>query len=311
MKWLIEAEALGKKYGSFKAVDDVSFKVAKGEIFGILGPNGAGKSTTILMMLGLTEPTSGTISVNGYDPAGNPLKVKRITGYLPENIGFYEDLTAEENLLYFCRLNGIAKEEAERSVKEYIEMVDLKDSLHQIVGTFSKGMKQRLGIASILVKKPDLVILDEPTNGIDPEGTEYILNLITRMSREMGVTVVVSSHLLHQMQRICDRVAILFKGKVLAIGSIEEIGRKLFGQRDGLVKLKVSGDKGHVSLEEIGNLPGVIQASMTGETILLAYREGYMESLLKELMARDIYPVEVKSKEYSLEEIYLKYFREG
>jgi ABC-2 type transport system ATP-binding protein len=131
------------------------------------------------------------------------------------------------------------------------------------------------------------------------------------MSREMGVTVVVSSHLLHQMQRICDRVAILFKGKVLAIGSIEEIGRKLFGQRDGLVKLKVSGDKGHVSLEEIGNLPGVIQASMTGETILLAYREGYMESLLKELMARDIYPVEVKSKEYSLEEIYLKYFREG
>lgn len=311
MQWMIEAEGLQKKYTSFKAVDGVSIKVAKGEVFGLLGPNGAGKSTTILMMLGLTEPTAGTISIDGNDPARNPLKVKRITGYLPENVGFYEDLTAEENLLYFARLNGLKQDKAIESIRNCMGMVDLEDSLYKRVGTFSKGMRQRLGIASILIKDPELVILDEPTNGIDPEGTEHILNLIQKMSKELGVTVLLSSHLLHQIQKICDRVAILFKGRIVAMGSIEEIGQKLFGQRDGLMKLRASEKISPADVEEIKLLPGVIGVTKTGETLVLTFRNGYVESILKDLISRDIYPFEVKGQEYSLEEIYLKYFQEG
>ena len=311
MQWMIEAEDLQKKYTSFKAVDGVSIKVAKGEVFGLLGPNGAGKSTTILMMLGLTEPTAGTISIDGNDPARNPLKVKRITGYLPENVGFYEDLTAEENLLYFARLNGLKQDKAIESIRNCMGMVDLEDSLYKKVGTFSKGMRQRLGIASILIKDPELVILDEPTNGIDPEGTEHILNLIQKMSKELGVTVLLSSHLLHQIQKICDRVAILFKGRIVAMGSIEEIGQKLFGQRDGLMKLRASEKISPADVEEIKLLPGVIGVTRTGETLVLTFKNGYVESILKDLISRDIYPFEVKGQEYSLEEIYLKYFQEG
>jgi ABC-2 type transport system ATP-binding protein len=308
---MIEAAGLEKQYSTFKAVDSVSFQVPKGEIFGLLGPNGAGKSTTILMMLGLTEPSAGSIRIDGYDPARNPMKVKRITGYLPENVGFYEDLTAEENLLYFSSLNGLRGRQVRHSIEECLEMVDLKDSIRKMVGTFSKGMKQRLGIASILLKKPELVILDEPTNGIDPEGTEHLLDLILRMSRELGVTVLLSSHLLHQVQKICDRVAIMFRGQIVAIGSIDEIGQKLFGQRDGVMKLKVPESFSHEEMDQLSSLPGVVQVSKSKETLLLAYKKGYMGNIFKNLVRKDIYPFQVKGQEYSLEEIYLKYFQEG
>jgi ABC-2 type transport system ATP-binding protein len=308
---MIEAAGLEKQYSTFKAVDSVSFQVPKGEIFGLLGPNGAGKSTTILMMLGLTEPSAGSIRIDGYDPARNPMKVKRITGYLPENVGFYEDLTAEENLLYFSSLNGLRGRQVRHSIEECLEMVDLKDSICKRVGTFSKGMKQRLGIASILLKKPELVILDEPTNGIDPEGTEHLLDLILRMSRELGVTVLLSSHLLHQVQKICDRVAIMFRGQIVAIGSIDEIGQKLFGQRDGVMKLKVPESFSHEEMDQLSSLPGVVQVSKSKETLLLAYKKGYMGNIFKNLVRKDIYPFQVKGQEYSLEEIYLKYFQEG
>jgi ABC-2 type transport system ATP-binding protein len=308
---MIEAAGLEKQYSTFKAVDSVSFQVPKGEIFGLLGPNGAGKSTTILMMLGLTEPSAGSIRIDGYDPARNPMKVKRITGYLPENVGFYEDLTAEENLLYFSSLNGLRGRQVRHSIEECLEMVDLKDSIRKMVGTFSKGMKQRLGIASILLKKPELVILDEPTNGIDPEGTEHLLDLILRMSRELGVTVLLSSHLLHQVQKICDRVAIMFRGQIVAIGSIDEIGQKLFGQSDGVMKLKVPESFSHEEMDQLSSLPGVVQVSKSKETLLLAYKKGYMGNIFKNLVRKDIYPFQVKGQEYSLEEIYLKYFQEG
>ena len=184
MDWIVEISELTKIYDRFKAVDGINLRIKEGEIFGFLGPNGAGKTTTILMLLGLTEPTSGEVRVFGYNSTKNPLKVKRITGYLPENIGFYEDLTAKENLVYITRLNGISSEKASSKIKEVLSIVGLLEVANREAGKFSRGMLQRLGMAATLIKEPRLVILDEPTLGIHPEGVEQILNLIVKMREE-------------------------------------------------------------------------------------------------------------------------------
>jgi len=226
---IIEAVELTKTYNRFTAVDHLNLRVEEGEIFGFLGPNGAGKTTTILMLLGLTEPTSGKALVGGYNATRESLKVKRIAGYLPEKLGFYEDLTAKENLSYIARLNAIPEREAAGRIKELLALVGLPEVAERKVETFSRGMKQRLGIASLLVKAPKVVFLDEPTVGLDPEGVNFILDLIVRLSKEQGLTVLLSSHLLHQVQKICHRVGILSKGRLVAEGPLERLGREAFG----------------------------------------------------------------------------------
>jgi ABC-2 type transport system ATP-binding protein len=310
MEWVVEASELTKLYDGFKAVDGVSFCIAKGEIFGLLGPNGAGKTTTILMLLGLTEPTSGTARVYGYNSTTEPLQVKRVTGYLPENVGFYEELTAAENLLYIARLNGIKGGEAERKIEEALEVVGLSHVKDQATGTFSKGMRQRLGLASVLIKDPKLVILDEPTTGIDPEGTEQVLRLIMKMAHEMGVTVMVSSHLLYQMQRICDRVGIMFKGKMVAQGSIDEIGAQVLGERQGVMKLTCDNLE-LSSIERLKNKEGVLDVSASGMAVVVKFDESRKADLVRDVVSEGFIPIEVRGKEYSLEEIYMRYFQEG
>ena len=198
---IIETTDLAKQYRDKVAVNDLSLHVEQGEVFGFLGPNGAGKTTTILMLLGLTEPTRGQVSVCGYDPTRNPLEVKRRVGYLPESPGFYEDLSAAQNLTYIARLNKIAPTAIGDRVTHVLEQVGLSDDAHRPVRQFSRGMKQRLGIAEVLVKEPQVIILDEPTLGIDPDGVTRILDLITSLSRERNLTVLLCSHLLHQVQR--------------------------------------------------------------------------------------------------------------
>jgi ABC-2 type transport system ATP-binding protein len=310
MEWVVEASELTKLYDGFKAGDGVSFRIATGEIFGLLGPNGAGKTTTILMLLGLTEPTSGTARVYGYNSTTEPLQVKRVTGYLPENVGFYEELTAAENLLYIARLNGIKGGEAERKIEEALEVVGLSHVKDQATGTFSKGMRQRLGLASVLIKDPKLVILDEPTTGIDPEGTEQVLRLIMKMAHEMGVTVMVSSHLLYQMQRICDRVGIMFKGKMVAQGSIDEIGAQVLGERQGVMKLTCDNLE-LSSIERLKNKEGVLDVSASGMAVVVKFDESRKADLVRDVVNEGFIPIEVRGKEYSLEEIYMRYFQEG
>ncbi|HAF50507.1 MAG: ABC-type multidrug transport system, ATPase component [Synergistales bacterium 54_24] len=310
MEWVVEASELTKLYDGFKAVDSVSFRIAKGEIFGLLGPNGAGKTTTILMLLGLTEPTSGTARVYGYNSTTEPLQVKRVTGYLPENVGFYEELTAAENLFYIARLNGIKGEEAERKIEEALEVVGLSHVKDQATGTFSKGMRQRLGLASVLIKDPKLVILDEPTTGIDPEGTEQVLRLIMKMAHEMGVTVMVSSHLLYQMQRICDRVGIMFKGKMVAQGGIDEIGAQVLGEKQGVMKLTCENLEPS-SIERLKNKDGVLDVSTSGMMVVVKFDESRKADLVRDAVSEGFIPIEVRGKEYSLEEIYMRYFQEG
>ncbi len=216
----ISARGLTKRYDTTVAVDDLSLDLYPGEVFGLLGPNGAGKTTTILMLLGLTEPTSGSVEVLGLDPTRHPLEVKRRVGYMPDAVGFYETLTGIENLRYTARLNRMTVDDAR--LLDLLAKVGLGTAASQTVGTYSRGMRQRLGIADALVKNPRILILDEPTTAIDPEGVVEMLDLIRGLADE-GLTVLLSSHLLHQVETVCDRVAIFVNGKIVAQGSPHQL----------------------------------------------------------------------------------------
>ncbi len=226
---VIETQDLTKVYGEQVAVDHLNLKIYQGEVFGFLGPNGAGKTTTLLMLLGLSEPTSGKARVCGFDPTREPLKIKRIVGYLPENVGFYDDLNAQQNLLYISRLNGIPDEVAVEKIKELLKIVDLEVDPRKKLGEYSRGMRQRLGIAEVLLKDPQVVFLDEPTLGLDPDGSRQMLELIRSLSQEKKITVFFSSHLLDQVQKISTRVGIMIKGQMVAIGKIEDLAKEKFG----------------------------------------------------------------------------------
>ena len=225
---VIEARGLAKRYGRAIAVDGIDLTVEKGEVFGLLGPNGSGKTTTILLLLGLTEPSAGQIRVLGLDPLRQPLAVKRRVGYLPDQIGFYDHLTARENLTYSARLAGLASAEAGRRIDEALARVRLSEVRDRRVSTFSRGMRQRLGLAEVLVKQAEIAILDEPTSGLDPQSTQELLDLIRHLAAD-GVTIVLSSHLLSMMQSLCDRVALFRKGQIGLIGKVGDLTADVLG----------------------------------------------------------------------------------
>jgi ABC-2 type transport system ATP-binding protein len=226
---VIETQELTKVYGEQVAVDHLNLKINEGEVFGFLGPNGAGKTTTLLMLLGLSEPTSGKAWVCGFDPTREPLKVKRLVGYLAENVGFYDDMNAAQNLLFISRLNGIPDDLASNKIKELLKIVDLEVAPKKKVGEYSRGMRQRLGIAEVLLKDPQVIFLDEPTLGLDPDGSLQMLELIRSLSQDKKITVFFSSHLLDQVQKISHRVGIMIKGHLVAVGRIEDLAKEKFG----------------------------------------------------------------------------------
>jgi ABC-2 type transport system ATP-binding protein len=225
---VIRAGGLTKRYGETAAVDGISFSVGRGEIFGLLGPNGAGKTTTILMMLGLTDVTEGEVRVLGLDPAREPLKVKARVGYLPDSVGFYDNMTGAENLSFTARLMGIDRSERAKRIAEVLKRVQLSDVANKPVGTYSRGMRQRLGLAEILMKRAEVAILDEPTSGLDPQATEELLAMI-RDLKSHDVTVLISSHLLDRVQKVCDRVALFQAGRIALIGTVSELAREVLG----------------------------------------------------------------------------------
>jgi ABC-2 type transport system ATP-binding protein len=235
---------LTKQYGETKVVNALDLRTSAGEVFGLLGPNGAGKTTTILMLLGMVEPTSGDIEVLGLDPARNPLAVKSRVGYLPDAVGFYPDLTGRENLRFTAELNRLSRTESDNRIDSLLVEVGLVDAGDRPVGEYSRGMKQRLGIADALIKRPEILILDEPTTAIDPEGVAEILGLIRRLAKDEGVTILLSSHLLHQVQAVCDRVAIFVKGKVVAQGAPHELATDSKGPEE--VEISVGADEAAV-----------------------------------------------------------------
>jgi ABC-2 type transport system ATP-binding protein len=225
---VIETKDLTKKYEDFVAVDGLNLSVEKGVVFGLLGPNGAGKTTTILMLLGLTEPTKGKVRVLGLDPARKSLSVKARVGYIPESVGFYDELTARENLIYIAKLNGIPHDEAYQRINDAVDRVGLNAVIDHPVGTFSRGMRQRLGVADVLIKEPQLIIMDEPTQGLDPEGAHTFLSMIRSLKAE-DITILLSSHLLHQVQAVCDKVGLFHQGHMVLEGSVEELARQVLG----------------------------------------------------------------------------------
>ena len=228
---IVATEALTKIYRHQVAVDHLTFAVNEGEIFGFLGPNGAGKTTTLLMLLGLTQPTSGHARILGVDPAREPIKVKARVGYLQENMGFYSDLTARQMLRFVADLNGIDRREAEVRIDHALTEVGLADEggPPKKIAAFSRGMRQRLGIAELLIRDARVAFLDEPTLGLDPDATQRIADLIQRLAREQRMTILLSSHQLHQVQKICDRVGIMIKGRMVANGPIDQLAREKFG----------------------------------------------------------------------------------
>jgi ABC-2 type transport system ATP-binding protein len=306
---MVETSKLTKKYGGNTVVDNLNLKIEEGQIFGFLGPNGAGKTTTILMMLGLTEPNSGTASIAGFNSTREPLKVKRITGYIPEKVGFYADMSAKNNLLYTANLNGIEGKKADDAVFQAIEDVGLKDKANELVSTFSKGMKQRLAIADILVKQPKVAFLDEPTSGIDPAGITQILDLISAIAKKNKMTIVMSSHQLNQVERICSHIGIMSKGKLVVEGSIEQLSKKAGGGKY-TIEIQLSEITQNM-VEAIKAVKGVLSVERTDDVLHIICTEDLRREISKVISDKNGLITQMKLQSYALEDIYLKYFREA
>lgn len=304
---VVETRDLTKMYGDVAAVDRLNLRVAEGEVFGFLGPNGAGKTTTILMLLGLTEASSGTARVCGLDPLKEALKVRRITGYLPENVGFYEDMTGRENLGYTASLNGIPYSRGKGKIDDVLSLVGLSDRANDKVEKYSKGMKQRLGIADVLIKDPKVVFLDEPTIGIDPDGVRRILDIISHMSRDKKITVFLSSHLLHQVQTICSRIGILVKGRLVAEGPIARLGKEVLGSEEIKIEVQATGPVERVQ-KAVSQLEGVKGVEPTGDLLLVRASKDVRASIAGVVAQEGYSLLHLKLQDYVLEEIYMKYF---
>jgi len=307
---IIQLTGLTKNYGKVTAVDKLDLHIYPGEIFGLLGPNGAGKTTSILMMLGLTEPTAGTAYVCGHNATRNPIAVKRKVGYLPDNVGFYPDMTALENLCFIAELNGLTESYAQAAAKDMLHVVGLEREMHKKAGAFSRGMKQRLGLAEVLIKAPEVAILDEPTLGIDPKGVDEFLELIKRLSREHNLTVLLSSHHLHQVQRVCDRVGIFVGGKLLVEGSIESLAQSLQQQQGVSTVITLEqppGDSAKIE-QALHVLPGIRKLAITGHSIELITDNDATAAAVRILVNNDADIVSVNRNDYQLDDIYNTYF---
>ena len=302
---VIEAKNLTKRYDGVAVVNGISFSVARGEIFGLLGPNGAGKTTTILMLLGLSDISDGQARVLGHDPAREPLAVKRQVGYLPDQIGFYDGLSAADNLRYTARLMGLERAEREQRIRTSLGHVGLADVADNRVSTFSRGMRQRLGIAEILMKEAQIAILDEPTSGLDPQATVELLEII-RDLKKRGVSVLLSSHLLERVQSVCDRVALFNQGKIALIGTVSELGREVLG---GGFRVEVEAE-GQGLAERIAAIPGVQQVEPAGANRLRLLATGDVRpEAAAAVVAAGGRLLRLSVEEPSLEAIYTRYFQ--
>ena len=320
---VIELVNLSKKYGSFTAVDQLNLNISKGEIFGLLGPNGAGKSTTILMMLGLTEPTSGSVSVCNIDPFTNPIGVKRKVGYLPEDMGFYSNLSGIENLMFTARLNSLSTKEAKQKVDMLLDRVGLTDASTKHAGKYSRGMLQRLGLADVLIKNPEVIILDEPTLGVDPTGVRAFLGLIVQLSREDGITVLFSSHDLSRVQEVCDRVGIFVNGKLLAEGDIPTLSKKLFSGSPCIIEIGISNTMKNVSehtagiyngewlLKLLQNIDDSASVTRFNDLYQIHCSRDITTSIAKTIIESGAGLAYLNKREYGLNDIYCRYFEGG
>lgn len=313
MEYMIETTDLTKVYGTGKeavtAVDHENIRVKKGSIFGILGPNGAGKTTLVMMLTGLILPTSGTAKVLGYDIVKESLQIRKKVGLLPEGFGFYDHLTAKQNLNYIAALNDTPKEERDERVDEILKAVGLDEFKNRKVGGFSRGMKQRLAIAQTLIKDPEILIFDEPTAGVDPEGAKAFKDLVSKMSREQGKTILISTHLLHEVGPICTDVAIMNRGKFVIQGNIEEITERMMAEEGYRIEVEVRGDV-EAFAAGLKGLSGVTSVEVRGKIISIKATSDVRPEIIGRAAAiRGLEVLSIRRVEPSLEDLFMKYYQ--
>ncbi|MBC7527122.1 MAG: ABC transporter ATP-binding protein [Chthonomonadaceae bacterium] len=219
---MIDCHELTKRFGTYTAVDRFTFSVGEGELFGFLGPNGAGKTTTIKMLTGLLRPTSGTATIGGYDIERNPLEAKKLFGYIPDNPFLYEKLTGREFLDLMADLYGVIHRDRTKRITDLLRLFDLEEKGNEMIQGYSRGMRQKISLAGALIHSPKLILLDEPTVGLDPRGSRTMRDVLTELTKR-GVTVFISTHILEIAEKLCDRVAIVNRGAIIAIGTVEEV----------------------------------------------------------------------------------------
>ena len=310
---IISTRDLCKYYGEVRAVDDLNLDIYPGEIFGLLGPNGAGKTTTTLMLLGLTDPTSGGATIDGKDCTKDSLSVKNVVGYLPDRVGFYPSMTGRDNLIFAGMMNGLDKDAASKRASSLLEKVGLEDAADRHTGTYSRGMLQRLGIADVLMKSPKVIIMDEPTSGIDPKGTMELTELIRKLCDAEGITILISSHDLYQIQKICDRVGLFVKGHMIACGTLKELSAQLMSE--GLYLFDFVAEKEGKSIWDtdfqntIRSIPGVnLVGKKIDGTVHVESNRDIQKELVHLLADNDFTIRELHQEGGDLNDIYRKYF---
>ncbi|KAA0008397.1 MAG: ABC transporter ATP-binding protein [Thermoplasmata archaeon] len=301
---MIEVRNLRKAYENVLALDNVSFEVGEGEAFAFLGPNGAGKTTTIKILMGFIYPDLGYAKMFGKDVIRHGKKIRKRIGYLPEEMGFYDQLSAYENLNFFARLFGIPKAEREKRIEELLERVDLLERKDSPVREYSHGMKQRLGIAQSLINDPDLLIYDEPTSGLDPRSSYEIRELIKGFVKE-GKTLFLSSHLLYEVQQICRTVAIINKGKIVVKDEIKNLSKMISGKSIKVTIRCLNLDEELV--DKAKKVKGVRRVRTDGNNLIaMVEDEETIASMISSMVKAGGKITSVKEESPGLEEIFLK-----
>ena len=311
---MIEVKNVTKKYGSFVAVDDISFTIKDGEVVGFLGPNGAGKSTTMNMITGYIEQTEGNIIVNGFDTIKKSKKAKKEIGYMPEGVPLYTDLTVKEFVTYMAELRKIDRKTKKENVQKVLKETGLDTMQNKLIKNLSRGQKQRVSLAGTLVADPKILILDEPTVGLDPKQITEIRSLIKNLGKKH--TVILSSHILSEVSQICDRVIIINKGKIVAIDTPENLEKKVSKNNiiyvtvedkenkiDG-IKDKITGIKEIKLVKE--NNDKTKQYEITGENNV-----NLNKTIFNEFSKENITIMEMKKAEATLEDAFMKIIKEG
>jgi ABC-2 type transport system ATP-binding protein len=300
---IIITQNLTKNYSDTIAVDHIDLTIYAGEVFGLLGPNGSGKTTTLLMLLGLTEPTSGSAHVAGFDPLRHPLEVKRRVGYMPDHVGFYDNVSGFENLRYTAKLCGIPSREIAKRIDTALERVRLVDAGQRPVGGYSRGMRQRLAIAEILMKNAIIAILDEPTAGLDPQATHEFLELIHSLNHE-GMTILLSSHMLELVQSVCDRVALFNRGRIGLTGRVDELLRNVLGGSH-IIRVEAQGSG---LAEIIANVPGVARVLPDGKGLRIEASADIRPAVTRAIVQAGGELSMIDAGRASLDDVYTRYF---
>ncbi|MCW4015265.1 MAG: ABC transporter ATP-binding protein [Candidatus Bathyarchaeota archaeon] len=308
-KPIIETHQLTKQYGEFTAVNNLELSINEGEIVGFLGPNGAGKTTTLLMLMGLSVPTSGTATVGGYDVVEESKQVRQIAGMMPEGSGYYEDLTARQNLQYIGQLNDIPKDEVDNRIDELLEAVDLVKWADTKVEKFSRGMKQRLGISEVLIKQPKIAFFDEPTLGLDPKSTKELRDILLKLNKEQGLTIFLSSHLLHEVQQTCQRVLIIRRGKLVAADTIANLSNNLLSKDMSSIEFELTEIDSDL-IQKLNDVSGVKSVEQQNHKLFVNLENGNVREVSETITKHGSIILLMKPRTFSLEEIFLDYYKE-